>query len=40
MNAGPSEKFLTVDHPKEDHNEREFKHLITCGILDLLEKSS
>ena len=40
MNAGPSEKFLIVDLPKEDHNERELKHLITCGILDLLEKSS
>ena len=24
-NAGPSEKFFTVDHPKQDHNEREFK---------------
>ena len=40
MNAGPSEKFLIVDHPKEDYNEREFKRLIICGILDLLEKSS
>ena len=40
MNAGPSEKFLIVDHPKEDHNEREFKHLIIGGILDLLNKSS
>ena len=29
-----------MDHPKEDHNEREFKHLIIGGILDLLEKSS
>ena len=27
-------------HPKEDHNEREFKHLIIVGILELLEKSS
>ena len=24
-----SEKFLFVDHPIEDHNEREFKPLIT-----------
>ena len=23
--SGPSEKFLSVDHPKEDHKEREFK---------------
>ena len=37
-NGGPSEKFLIVDHPKEDHNEREFKHLIIDGILDLLEQ--
>ena len=29
-----------MDHPKEDHNERELKHLIIGGILDLLEKSS
>ena len=29
-----------MDHPKEDHNERDFKHLIIGGILDLLEKSS
>ena len=29
-----------MDHLKEDHNEREFKHLIIGGILDLLEKSS
>ena len=28
-----------MDNPKEDHNEREFKHLIR-RILDLLEKSS
>ena len=26
--AGPSEEFLIVEHPKEDHNEREFKRLI------------
>ena len=25
LNAGPSEKFLYVDHPKEDLSEREFK---------------
>ena len=25
LNAGPFEKFLVVYHPKEDHNEREFK---------------
>ena len=25
----PSEKFLFVDHPIEDHNEREFKPLTT-----------
>ena len=24
-NAEPSDKFLFVNHPKEDHNEREFK---------------
>ena len=24
LNAGPSEKFLFVDHPKEDLKEREF----------------
>ena len=29
-----------MDHPKEDHNEREFKHLIIGRILDLLEKYS
>ena len=28
LNAGPTEKFLIVDHPKEDHNEPEFKHQI------------
>ena len=25
LNAGPSEKFLIVDHPKEDHSEQKFK---------------
>ena len=29
-----------MDYPKEDHNERKFKHLIIGGILDLLKKSS
>ena len=29
-----------MDHPKEDHNERELKHLIIDEILNLLEKSS
>ena len=29
-----------MDHPNEDHIEREFKHLIIGGILDLLVKSS
>ena len=32
-------KFSVVDHPKEDHNEREFKRLIIGRILDQLEKS-
>ena len=40
LNAGPSEKSLIVDHLKEDHNKREFKHLIIGRTLDLLEKSS
>ena len=26
LNAGPFEKFLIVDHPKEDHNERGFDY--------------
>ena len=29
-----------MDHPKEDHNEREFTPLIRSEILDLPEKSS
>ena len=29
-----------MDHLNEDHNKREFKHLIIGGILDLLEKFS
>ena len=40
LNGRPSEKFLFVDHPKEDHNEREFKSLIIDEILDLPKKSS
>ena len=28
-----------LDHPKEDHNEQEFKRLIINGILDQLDKS-
>ena len=36
---GPTEKFLIGDHPKEDHNEREFKQIID-RILDVLKKSS
>ena len=39
LNAGPSENFLILDHPKEDHNEQEFKRLIINGILDQLDKS-
>ena len=40
LNAGPSEKFVIVDHPKENHNEQEFKHLVIGRILDLLKKPS
>ena len=29
-----------MDHPKEDHNEREFKPLLIDEILDLPKKSS
>ena len=25
LNGGPSEKFLIVNHPKEDHNKQEVK---------------
>ena len=39
VHDGPTEKFLIGDHPKEDHNEREFKQIID-RILDLLKKSS
>ena len=39
-NARLSEKFLFVDHPKEDYNEQEFKLLIIDEILDLTKKSS
>ena len=35
FNAGPSEKFLFVDHPKKDHNEWKFKLYIIGEILDL-----
>ena len=34
------EKFLFVDHLKEDYSEREFKLLIIGEILDLPKKSS
>ena len=37
--TGPSEEFLVVDHPKEDHNEKEFKRYIIGRILDLQKKS-
>ena len=40
LNVGPSEKFLIVNHPKENHNEREIKLQIIGGFLDLLKKSS
>ena len=39
-NAGPSEKFLFVDYPKEDHNEREFKAQIIGEILDLTKNTA
>ena len=38
--AGASENFLIVNHPKEDHNEHQFKRSIIDGILDQLGKSS
>ena len=40
FNAGSFGKLLIVDHLKEDHNERDFIHLIIVGIMDLLKKSS
>ena len=40
FDAGPYEKFLFVDHPKEDHNEREFKSYIIGKILDVPKNSS
>ena len=40
INPGPIEKFLIVDHPKEDHKEREFQRQVIGGIRDLLKKSS
>ena len=39
-NVDPSEKFLFVEHPKENHNEREFKRQIIGEILDQPRKSS
>ena len=39
LNAGPSENFLIVEHPKEDHNEQEFNRSVIGGILDQLKKS-
>ena len=32
-----SENFLIVDHPKEDHNKWEFKHLFIGRLLALIE---
>ena len=40
LNAGPSENFLIVKHPRKDHSERGFKRLIVGGILDQQERSS
>ena len=40
FNAGPSEKFLFVDHPKEDHNKQEFKPQIIGEILDLSKNTA
>ena len=40
LTAEPSGKLLIVDHPKENHNEQEFKRQIIGGILDLLKKSA
>ena len=34
LNTELSEKFLFVDHPKEDNNERQFKPKIIGEILD------
>ena len=35
LKARVSEKLLFVDHPKEEHNEREFKPLIIGIIMNL-----
>ena len=35
LKARVSEKLLFVDHPKEEHNEREFKPLIIGKIMNL-----
>ena len=40
LNVGSFEKFLIAEHPKEDHNEQDFKCYIIGRILDLLKKSS
>ena len=41
LNTGrPSEKFLFVDHQKENHNEREFKPKIIGEILNLPKEPS
>ena len=40
LNAGPSEKFLFVDYPKEDLKEREFNPYNLGGIPDLPKKPS
>ena len=37
LNSRPSKKFLIVDHPKEGHNDQDFKRYIIYGILDLLK---
>ena len=39
LNTGPSKEFLIADHPKEDHNEREFKRYIIDEILERQKKS-
>ena len=38
LHPGASEKFLIVDHLKEDQSERDFKRQIIDGILDLPKK--
>ena len=39
LNPGPSERFLFVDHPKENPNEREFEPQIINEISDLPKTS-